>query len=220
MTFFPFHKGRTGILVRHGKTMRREPGHGKDGDTVIAFYRPQQHDVLVYDPRSNDIAIQGETVGERKLYLAVLGRHLFGDEEHFPLAERFTLDPLVEGGAEALQCEDIEGLEQIRMVEFRRQWGGAYKEMEIRRASDIFAAFGSRGQSIGRGGRLVAAVMKVKVRRSPKERSVTIRLPSNAKYERNEDGALIEAWMAKRGFMRTPSHKAGNDDRTVLARAG
>jgi hypothetical protein len=222
LTFFPFHQGRVGILVRHGKVAVREPGHGDGGDTVVAFYRPQKHDVLVYDPGTDDIAVQGETVKERKLYLAVLGRHLFGNEGHFPPSERFTLTPLVERGADALLCEDVEGLEQVRLVEFRRYWGGAQKEMEIRRASDLFAALTARGHRLTPGGHLVAAVLKVKFADSPKERSVTIKLPSNARYERNEDGTLIERWLHLRGFTREQPKLTllGDDDLNPLARAG
>jgi hypothetical protein len=87
------------------------------------------------------------------------------------------------------------------LVEYRRYWGGAYKEVEIRRASDIFAGLADRGQELGSRGRLVSAAFKVRFTGSAKERGVTIRPPGNARYERNEDSELIEVWLAKRGFM-------------------
>jgi hypothetical protein len=56
----------------------------------------------------------------------------------------------------------------------------------------------------------------VKFADSPKERSLTIRPPGNAKYERNEDSELIEVWLANRGFILEPK-AAGNDDETPSA---
>ena len=62
----------------------------------------------------------------------------------------------------SLLCEDVDGLEEIRLVEYRRYWGGAFKEIEVRKASDIFAALAAREQELGSKGRLVGAVFKVK----------------------------------------------------------
>jgi hypothetical protein len=57
---------------------------------------------------------------------------------------------------------------------------------------------------------LVSGTFKAKFTDSPKERSVTIRPPRNAKYERNEDSELIDVLLAKRGFIVEP--KAEGDD--------
>ena len=155
--------------------------------------------------------MHANTKGETKLYLACFGRIVFGDEEYFPPADKFSLDPLIDDGAKSLLCEDVEGLEEIRLVEYRRYWGGAFKEIEIRKATDIFAALSAREQELGSKGRLVGAAFKVKFTDLAKERSVTIRPPGNAKYERNEDSELIEVWLANRGFILEPEAD-GNDD--------
>lgn len=222
------------ILVRHGMPMRREPSHQDDGGSKIEFYRPQQHDVLIYDTDHDEIAVHANTKGEIKLYLSCLGRMLFGDEGYFPKDDKYNLSPLIERGPDCLLCEDVAGLEAIRLVEFRRFWGGPHKEIEIRRATDIFAALGSRGQVLGTAGRLSSASFKVRFSGSAKERSVIIRPPGNARYERNEDSELIEKWLTNRGFVtrskaqiddETPSevledtgpHPAGNDGSTGMA---
>jgi hypothetical protein len=199
---FLFPRGdKVWILVRHGQPMRREASHGEGGEPATEFYRPQLHDVLIYDGSSDEIGVHANTKGETKLYLPTLGRLVFGDEHFFPPADKFTLDPLIEDGADALLCEDVDGLKQIRLVEFRRYWGGEFQEIEIRRASDVFGAMAKRQQNLGSKARLVTAVFKVKFEGAPKERSVTIRPPGNAKYERNEDSDVIESWLAKRGFI-------------------
>jgi hypothetical protein len=201
---------KTWILIRHGLPMRREASHREDGKSSTEFYRPQQHDVLIYDATADEIGVHASTKGEIKLYLACFGRLVFDDEDYFPPHDKFNLAPLLEDGAQSLLCQDVEGLERIRLIEYRRVWGGAYQEMEIRKASDIFACLGARAQALGSQGRLVGASFKLKFADSPKERSVTIRPPQNAKYERNEDSEIVEVWLAKRGFILDPD--AEGDD--------
>lgn len=208
---FP-HGKKVWILIRHGLSMRREPSQQEDGKSSIEFYRPQQHDVLIYDTSSDELGVHANTKGEVKLYLACFGRLVFGDAEYFPPADKFSLDPLIDDGATSLLCEDVEGLEEIRLVEYRRYWGGAFKEIEVRKATDIFAALSARQQELGSKGRLVGATFKVKFTESAKERSVTIRPPGNAKYERNEDSELIEVWLANRGFILEPKAEGDDDE--------
>jgi hypothetical protein len=59
---------------------------------------------------------------------------------------------------------------------------------------------------------LVGAAFKVKFTDSSKERSLTIRPPGNAKYERNEDSELIEVWLANRGFILEPKAEGDDDE--------
>jgi hypothetical protein len=214
--FFPRGQ-RTWILVRHGQNMRREPSQSDDGASSTALFRPQVHDVLVYDRHTDEIGAHASTKGEIRLYLAGIGRQLFGDEGYFPPVDKFTLEPLLAFGSEALLCADIEGLEAVRIVELRRYWGGVQKEVEIRRASDLFAALGSRGASLDKGGRLVAATFKVKFSDAVKERSVTVRPPASATYERDDDSELIEEWLSRRGFLLNPQHPAEDDDEAPTA---
>ena len=213
---FP-HGKKVWILIRHGLPMRREASHQDDGKSSTEVYRPQQHDVLIYDASSDELGVHANTKGEIKLYLASFGRLVFGDEEYFPPADKFSLDPLIDDGAKSLLCEDVDGLDEIRLVEFRRYWGGAYKEIEIRKATDIFAALAARQKGLGSKGRLAGAVFKVKFADSPKERSVTIRPPGNAKYERNEDSELIEIWLANRGFILEPEAEGDGDEEALSA---
>ena len=123
---FAFPRGnKIWFLVRHGLPMRREGKHLDDGEGGIAFYRPQQHDVLIYDAETDEMGVNAGTKGERTLYLEVIGDVLFGDENYFDPSERFTLDPLREVGPASLECEDIEGIAQVRLVEIGRFWGGS-----------------------------------------------------------------------------------------------
>lgn len=209
------HAPMAWILVRHGQPMRREASQGDDGTVGTEFFRPQRHDVLIYDERSGDIGVHASTKGERNLYLRTLGRLLFNDENHFPPAGRFTLDPLMVHGSASLHSDDIDGIRGIRLVEYRHYLGGAYKEVETRKAEDIFGALALRGQTALKGGRLVSATFKVAFDDSEKERSVTIRPPGVARFERNDDSGLIENWLRERGFILRG--QGVDDDETATA---
>jgi len=189
------------LVIRHGNLMRREASHEDDGTAGTAFYRPQLHDVLVYDETADTIGIHTQTKGSRKLYLRILGGHLFGDPEYFQPIRRYTLAPLIDRGAEALACEDIVGLEHVTLVETQVVWGGRYKEKEIHRANDIFAAAEQRGLERIASREPVMAAFTVKFTDSPRERRVVIRTPASARYDRNEDGEIIETWLRARGFL-------------------
>jgi hypothetical protein len=208
---------RVWILIRHGLPMRREGSQQEDGSSSSEVYRPQQHDVLIYDAVTDEMAVHANTKGEVKLYLSCFGRLVFEDEAYFPPADKFSLDPLVDDGANSLLCEDVEGLNEVRLVEYCRFWGGAHKETEIRKATDIFAALADRKQELGSKGRLTGAVFKIEFTDSPKARSVTIRPPGNAKYERNEDSELIDGWLAKRGFIPEPEPEGDGDEEAPTA---
>lgn len=209
------HSPMVWILVRHGLPMRREAGHQDDGRATTEFYRPQQHDVLIYDERNGEIGVHANTKGERKLYLKTFGLFLFRNEDHFPPAAKFTLDPLAEDGADALNVEDIDGISAVRLVECRRYWGGAFKEVETRKAENIFAALAARDAPGLSGGRLVGATFKIRFEGSEKERSVTIRPPGIARYERNEDSELVERWLRNRGFIL--ANQGTDDDEAATA---
>lgn len=197
------HAPMTWILIRHGQTMRREASQRDDGEAGTEFYRPQRHDVLIYDERSGEIGVHATTKGERNLYLRTLGKFLFTGEEHFPPAGKFTLDPLVAHGSAALNVKDIEGISRVRLIEYRRYWGGTYSETEIRKAEDVFAALAQRSPATLAGGRLVSATFKVTFDGQEKDRTVTIRPPGIARFERNDDSELIEHWLRERDFILT-----------------
>lgn len=55
--FLVFRRGRrVWMLVRHGLPMRREGKHQDSGETATELYRPQQHDVIVYDEVTGELA--------------------------------------------------------------------------------------------------------------------------------------------------------------------
>ncbi|MHB8521870.1 MAG: hypothetical protein ACYDH9_14065 [Limisphaerales bacterium] len=194
--------GECWFMVRHGEPCRREGSLLEEGEPSSVFYRPQQHDILVYVPARKEIRIHAGTKGERELYRKCFGQHLFGDEDFFPGEGKYTLAPLARDGSASLNCLDVEGIEWVRLREIEMLWGGGVNaEREIRKSADLFASFESRGYRLKEEDNLRRAVFSVKFADARTARNVTITPPNRARYERDDDSAVLEALLWKRGFI-------------------
>ena len=209
---FAFPRGeKVWLLVRHGMPHRREGKHQEDGESAIAFYQPQHHDVLIYDSKTDEIGVNAGTKGERELYLKVFGEMLFSSEQYFDRSERYTLDPLRERGPKAMAHEDIDGIVGVRLVEFGRRWPGKVPETDIRKSEELFETYGEHWEKRLTGGYFTHATFKFAFVGVKRARSVTIRPANIAKYERESDEEVIEAWLKARGFW-TVSAEADDDE--------
>lgn len=197
-----FFKKADGVwfMVRHGELFKRE-GAINAGKSESVFYRPEKHDVLRYDAANGEISIHAGTARQVELYRTMFGQHLFGDKEFFPGTSKYTLEPLKKDGAASLVCSDVQGMEWVRLKEIRYNWGGPHSEMETRTADDLFAAWAERNKAIHPKARIVRASFLVKFADSKTPRTVTIRPSNIAKYTRDDDAAVVEDFLRKRGFM-------------------
>lgn len=217
---FVFPQGKKAwILVRHGMPMRREGEHNEDGQDSIAFYRPQKDDVLIYDAVVDEIGINAGTKGERELYMKTLGAVIFGSEEYFDFAERYDLQPLLDHGPVSLAYEDIPGIAGVRLVEYGRLWGGKVPERVVHRSEDLFASYGEDWAARLKLGKLTHAKFKIAFTGEQKERAITIRPANIARYDRDADAEIMEAWLKARGFWNVTRQADDDADFNVLESA-
>jgi len=189
------------FMVRHGETCRRE-GSIDQGQPGSVFYRPQIHDILVYDIAEGEIRIHAGSKKERELYLSTFGLHVFGNERFFPPGGRFTLKPLIQDGPASLSNEGVaDAIEWILLKELEFVIGmTGNKETEIHKAKDLFAVFHARNFQLPANTRTKRAVFSIKFRDSKTPRSLTIEPSNKAKYERDYDNDIVQKWMKIRGF--------------------
>jgi hypothetical protein len=98
-----------------------------------------------------------------------------------------------------LNCEDIAGLEKIKLCEIQFLWGGAENETEIRKASDVFEAYAARKREFPSIPKIIKARFEVKFSDSKTTRKVTVS-GHNTQCVRDSDTDLIEKWLSARGF--------------------
>ena len=188
------------FLVRHGDPFRRE-GSLDGGQTSSVFYRPEKHDVLVYESAVGELRMNACNKGEKEIYRVEFGRHVFGNEDFFPGTGKYTLEPLRRDGAASVVCTDVDGMDWVRLKEVQFLWGGAEREIEIRKAKDLFAALEGRGQSMPARAPILRASFHVKFTDAKSPRIVTIRPSNIAQYTRDSDADVVEDWLQKRGFI-------------------
>jgi len=190
----------TWFLIRHGEPFKREESlQGPEVESVC--YRPLKYDVAIYNRHLGELRINARLVGEKKLYREQFGRHLFGDTDFFSIDKKYTLDPLRQYGLASMACGDIEGVESITLTEVHLLWGGAHREIEVRKATDLFAALEARDRDLPDHPPIIKAVLKVKFVDCKTPRSVTIRPPNIAQYTRDSDSVILEQWLEQRGFI-------------------
>jgi hypothetical protein len=187
------------FLVRHGEPWRREGSIENDESTSV-LYRPERFDVMVYEQTIGELRIHANSKGEKTLYHERLGYHLFGDKVFFGDSGKYTLEPLRADGEASLRCDDVPGMEWIKLKEIHYYWPGAEPETEIRKAEDVFAALKARKGTMPARPKIIRAGFEVKFKDSKTPRRATIRVPNNALYRRDDDSAFIDQWLSARGF--------------------
>lgn len=209
------------ILVQHGDVYQRE-GAYEDGKPTSVFFRPEKYDVLIYDKKNGELGVFAGTRGEEKEYCARFGEHLFGDSDFFRKAPKYTLAPLQTDGEAALACADVDHgqIEKITLREVTIAWNPKRMDSEVLRSLDLFESLRVRVRTLpkpGKVGRITRARFDVKFVDSDKPRQVTLSVPSGGKYERDDDGELIDAWLEKRGFIVPPKEVAEVDADEMVA---
>jgi len=199
----------TWFLVRHGKPYARESVI-EAGESSAQYFRPEKFDVIVYNPVHGEIRMNAETKGEKELYRTKFGKYFFGDSEFFNGKSKFTLEPLREIGEDSILCDDIDGMEWVRLKEYQIYYGGAHKDVEIRKAEDIFASLRQRERSMPRSGTISKASFLIKFKDSKNARTVKLSSANRAQFKRDDDAEIIEQWMTNRGFIVVNSEDGGD----------
>ncbi len=202
---FVFPRGReVWIMVRRGGTLQRHEAKGEDGKPKVGVVRPLEYDVILYDTETDEIGLNVQTKWQEKLYLPAIGKHFFNNENYFPHKCVLTFQPLIVGGPEALFCQDIPGLDDVKLVEVVRVSNDALSTIEIKKSSDLFGSLKENWRAFFSHGRLVRLVFRMWFHGEKKYRTVTLAVPNVTKYERDSDGMLALQWMVARGFKDGP----------------
>jgi hypothetical protein len=199
------------FLVQHGQPCKREPSR-KGSQSTCAFFRPEKTDIIILDIAHNEMRINASNIPDFREYRALLGRHLFGDENWFVFVEKYTLDPLKKEGQAALAFRDIEGIECVLLREIEYVRPGAFEYVEIHRGDDLFQAWALINREVEKDVHIRRAVFGIKLFGEKKARAVTIKAGHKSGYDRGEEATMIEDWLRARGFVLT-------DERTQDAEA-
>jgi hypothetical protein len=193
--------GECWFLVRHGLPCRRE-GAVVDGESTSVFYRPQKHDVVVYDSVAGELRMNCCGVRELEEFRKGFGLYLFGNEDRFPGQAKYTLRPLVEDGRDSVTCSDIDGIDEVTLREVEVLYRGRPWQKITRKSDDVFALVeAERFRWPTNMECLTKAGFEVKFSDSNKTRRISLFPPNKAQYTRDEDSELVEQWLRARRFL-------------------
>jgi hypothetical protein len=195
-------RGEYWFLIRHGDVFIRAP-KVRQQTTEILHYRPERDDVVVYSPSLDEIRVNARTQGERELYIQQFGLHLRGRLDYFSYRAPYTLEPLREQGAAALDSEGLDNISDIKLRELEILLNNNQRETITRQAEDIFqcAPFDPRHASpIPDNVHLARAIFDIQFAGARKPHPVEIRLPNILKVSRRCDPHAVQDWLIKRGF--------------------
>jgi hypothetical protein len=188
------------LYVAHGAVMRRD-GAVEQARPASICYRPEVYDALVYNTATGELGIHARSEWERTLYQRMLGKHLFDNEGMFVANPRYTLQPLWTYGRDALRSGDMPGIDFVTLVQLTVYQHGRCPRTETYRADNLFRSWGIDELPFDEGVRLVAAGFRVHLRSLNRPRLVVLRPPNQAQFSRDVDRAVVEQWLADRGFL-------------------
>jgi hypothetical protein len=134
-------------------------------------------------------------------YLHSLGLFFFEDDGYFAFEHKVSLDPLKMHGRRSLNCDDILGIDEVRLIELARFRGGPWKRTTVDKATDVFAALDEDGYLLPPTARLVSAVLELMFTGAEKPRRLTLRPPDIIVYARNEDRDVVDPFLRAREFL-------------------
>jgi hypothetical protein len=188
------------FLIRRGDRFRREATLD-NGESGSIGFRPEKCDVVVFNQLTNEIGINAPTEAIQYEYRKQFGFYLFGRDNYFAGASKYSLEPLRELGEEALNVIDVPGIQWIKLTELQASVMRFDEELITRKARDLFATFRYDNFRIPADWRLKRATFKVRFDDNPTARSVTVKQPNVARYTRDSDATLVEEWLMRRGFI-------------------
>ena len=200
--FWREHNHEYWFYVRHAQPIKRDGCVDlKDLHSGSMIYRPERHDVVVYDAEAGEMRVHADCEQEPELFRLAFGMHLFGDANYFPASKgKYTLDPLKEGRG-VLACAGIDGLVQITLRELEFRGHGELGLRERVSAADVFSVFESRRYRVPPAADIRLARFSVMFRDARKPRSFTIRPSNFATFSRDDDAVPLHAWLQRQRFV-------------------
>lgn len=186
------------FLVRHGETCKRE-GALKDGKSDTVFYRPQTHDVVIYDIEAGELRMNAVGIRQMREYREAFGMHVFADDRFFGEEAKYSLLPL-ESGRKCLVCTDIVGIDWVMLKDVEIFYPGKPWQRITRKSDDIYELVEKELFRWPSADRLTKATFEIKFTGSDKTCRVKILGANKAQYG-DVNPALVEQWLKARGFI-------------------
>jgi hypothetical protein len=189
-------QGEFKFSVAHGPPFHVEPTYDKNKLRSRTGLRPQKQDSVVYDTRTGILRVNGQSHHEKELYRRTFGDVLFGDPEHFPAGDLYTLAPLKTVTSLATSV----GIDSARLTEVWMDFEDEHHLVQISRAYDLLVACRKTGTPDFGHGKPIRAAFLLRYKSGGRPRRVEIRPSNIAIFDRDRDGDSTEAFLRANKF--------------------
>jgi len=189
--------GLTWFLIYHGRPIKRISCI-QDGQPSIIQIRPDEVDKVVFDYKKRSLQINARDSRNKEQYRQLFGSYLFDDLHFFDDDESFSLDRLLEDISEALRCDDVTGIDHIRLTVLEFQMGEEGNTIRLTCKKDIEAMLKATNVLLLTNVSVVEAQFEVYFTGWNYKRSVTVKPPTDVRFKRDRRGRQIEQWLARR----------------------
>jgi hypothetical protein len=205
--------GSRWFVIRRGDAFRRESLiNQKTRESEPSFGYKELHDIVIYDPETNELLIHAAGIKVKREYARVFGQVLFGDADFFTPGDSYTLDNLLEQKVEALNYGGIPGLHGARLTRIEYPVDNDQNEVVAHSSDDLFASFAERENTIAPAGviwdsikQLTQATIKLEVGEVDGvligERSVRICPPNRVLFKRDNASPLIVRFLRQNDYV-------------------
>jgi hypothetical protein len=187
------------FLITHGKTFRTDGSIDKSLRRSRIAYRPQKHDMVIFDKQTCILKVNAQTRGEKEAYREAFGRVLFGDPEYFPAGDIYTLEPLRKG-KEALRL--VDGIESVWLNEVWIQLNAEQGFNQVSRSHNLIESIEQYQKPDLTKGKFLYASFLIKYSSGGRARKLELKPPNVAVYDRERDGAATEAFLRVNKYLK------------------
>lgn len=195
------------LIVHGGPYETRGSIDDKRAQPSRVAYRPQRHDVLIYDNESGILKVNARVPVERDKYVEVFGDALFGDPGHFPVADLYRLDHLQNSNFSIAKTGDLANV--------------ALAELILRRDDDLNSTFVVRSADvlklICRGqcpdiesGTLIFAKFRYQTHNDKRWRTVHVKPQNVADYDHERFAGVVERFLLANGILKTKEERSSD----------
>lgn len=190
------------FLIRHGATVQRVSVHHDDGGTGSLLFRPAVTDVIRYDPAAGELGLhlQKHAKWLSEAIRTTFSLRIFHRPHLFSGERRYTLLPIQRHGRAAIDCDGFPTIDSVDLAELEFSYGDDLHYRVVHKATDVFAALETQAVAISQQPVPSAAKLKV-VLTDGSPRTVSLRAPNVAVYQRDGDDDVIGAFLLERGFI-------------------
>ncbi len=185
------------LEITHGRPYRTDGSIDKSLRRSRVAYRPQKHDSVIYDPKTLILKVSAQMLAEKEQYRLAVGKVLFGDPDHFPASQVYSLAPLRRKNP---RLALVTGIDAARLVEVWIQHIVDDDVLEIWRGYDLLGTARRTGRPNLSGDTIVRASFLCHFEGGGRPRKVEVRPPNIAVYDRARGGPVMERFLTTNRF--------------------